>query len=123
MINNINSYGYNNGVVITAPLFFKEVLLMKKFISMLIVTVFALCAFAGCGNNNALSEMGSDVSEIASDAVSGMESMGDAASDGTVSDTDGIIGNETTSGNTDPTASTEDNTHKQTNTAPTGTLI
>ena len=130
MINKIKSYGYNNGVVITAPLFlFKEVFTMKRLLAMAIVLIISLFAFVGCGKEDAVSDMGSGVSEMASDAASSIESMGDAMTGGTVSDTDGIIGNEATSGandnneNTDNTSSTEDNTKNQSNTAPSDTLI
>ncbi len=123
MINNIISYGYNNGVVVTAPLFFKEVFIMKKFFTMMIATVLTICAFAGCGTQDAVSEMGSGVSEVASDVANGMESMGDAMSGGTVSDTDGIIGNEATDGTTDNTSSAENNSDNQNDTTPSDELM
>ena len=97
---------------------------MKKILVMVIATILAVCAFTGCGTNNAASDMGSAVSDVASDAASGMESMGDAMSGGTVSDTDGIIGNEaTTNGATEGTSNVEDNTSGQNNTEPSDALI
>lgn len=96
---------------------------MKKIFVMAIATVLAACAFTGCGTRNAVSDMGSAVSDVASDAASGMESMGDAMSGGEVKDTDGIIGNEATKGATDSTSVVEDNTENKSYTSPSDTLI
>ena len=97
---------------------------MKKILIFAIATILSVGAFTGCGTNNAASDIGSAISDVASDAASGMESMGEAMSGGTVSDTDGIIGNEsTTNVETDSTSNVENNTKNQNNTEPSDALV
>ena len=69
-------------------------------------------AFAGCGENSPASDM----SDMASDAVSGAESMMDNMTGGEVTDKDGVIGNETTNNNSDNnnTNNTQDKTASDT---------
>ena len=81
---------------------------MKKFISLTLIAMIMLFAFAGCGMGKAASDVASGAGNAVSDAASG---VGNAASDvvggntqgstngftdGTVTDDDGIIGNENT---------------------------
>ena len=88
---------------------------MKKIICVLAAAAMMSFCFVGCGNNNdnknsamenaskAVSDVGSEIATVASDIVG----------DGTVSDTDGIIGNEEneTSANDNNNHNATDNTN------------
>lgn len=77
---------------------------MRKIISLALIAMIMLFAFAGCGMGNTVSDVVSDAGSAVSDAAS---DAGNAASDvmenntqnstvsnGAVTDDDGIIGNE-----------------------------
>lgn len=92
---------------------------MKKIISVLAAAAMMAFCFVGCGNDNdnknsavenaskAVSDVGSQIATAASDMVG----------DGTVSDTDGIIGNENdeTSANDNDNSDNNDNANSDDN--------
>lgn len=63
---------------------------MKKLVCFVSAIVMITMMISGCGGSSATSEM----SNMASDAMSGAESMMDDMTGGDVKDSDGIIGNE-----------------------------
>ena len=86
---------------------------MKKTVCIISAAVLMLFSFAGCGNDNmnngdtkttqkASSDMQDDVSKAADDVTKAVDDMAgdmsgaDGMTDGTVTDDDGIIGNENT---------------------------
>lgn len=67
---------------------------MKKIICILSAAAMMAFCFVGCGNNGTNSAV-QDASDAVSDVGSQIETMAsEMVGDGTVSDTDGIIGNE-----------------------------
>ncbi len=105
MINKNYIYVNNNGVVnIRHHLLFKGEK-MKKIICIISAAIIMLSIFAGCGN--AADKAMSDVSEGASDIMSGAETVADNISGGKVTDDDGIIGNEDSKA-TDSTSKEDD---------------
>lgn len=66
---------------------------MKKLICIITSALIMSFAFTGCGEGK--DKLASDASDMGSDIVSEVETMAsDMMSDGTVTDDDGIIGNE-----------------------------
>ncbi len=79
---------------------------MKKLICIVSAAIIMSFAFAGCGNNDD-NNLATDAANAASDIVSQVETMADdMATGGSVTDSDGIIGNEgSESGNNNNSAS------------------
>lgn len=89
---------------------------MKKFVSMLAAALIMTLCFAGCGNdknngNNVVDDAATAVSDAASDVIGGAETIAsDIVDDGTVTDGDGIIGNENKESTANNNSATEGST-------------